>query len=126
MNRYSTQEWMILNHEVKTGTCTSQACVTLQCSRGIVHTKTHCGIGDLDALCKAINVIVNISNIKVTSYNAISLGIGTDSMVQTTIVVRDGTTDETLLGTATSKDVLTALAYSYVDAINKVVYARLG
>jgi len=95
------------------------ATVTLTLPDGSSRTETRSGTGPVDAVCKAIDAMVD-RPIELTEFAVSSVTEGIDAIGEVTIRVRseDG---ETYSGRGGSTDIVVAAAKAYVNAINRVI-----
>lgn len=95
------------------------ATVTLTLPDGSSRTETRSGTGPVDAVCKAIDAMVD-RPIELTEFAVSSVTEGIDAIGEVTIRVRseDG---ETYSGRGGSTDIVVAAGKAYVNAINRVI-----
>jgi 2-isopropylmalate synthase len=80
------------------------------------------GTGPVDAAFKAIRQqIPNTDNFKLLEYTVSSVTAGIDALGEVTVRLQDTQNGLTVLGRASSTDVIVASAQAYVNAINRLV-----
>ena len=95
-----------------------QAKVTLDCPDGQSRTVESKGTGPVDAVCKAIDQVVNL-NIDLTEFVVSAVTEGIDSLGEVTIrVAKDGSVYS---GRGSDSDIVVASAKAYVNAINRLI-----
>ncbi len=105
-------------HVVCGNDTTPEATVTLECPDGSVKTKTANGTGPVDAVCKAIDGIID-TKVELTEFAVSSVTEGIDALGEVTIrVERDGAV---YAGRGSSTDIIVASAKAYVNAINRLI-----
>ena len=95
-----------------------QAKVTLGCPDGQSRTVESRGTGPVDAVCKAIDQVVDL-NIDLTEFAVSAVTEGIDSLGEVTIrVAKDGSVYS---GRGSDSDIVVASAKAYVNAINRLI-----
>ena len=95
-----------------------QAKVTLGCPDGQSRTVESKGTGPVDAVCKAIDQVVDL-NIDLTEFAVSAVTEGIDSLGEVTIrVAKDGSVYS---GRGSDSDIVVASAKAYVNAINRLI-----
>ena len=95
-----------------------QAKVTLDCPDGQSRTVESKGTGPVDAVCKAIDQVVDL-NIDLTEFAVSAVTEGIDSLGEVTIrVAKDGSVYS---GRGSDSDIVVASAKAYVNAINRLI-----
>ena len=95
-----------------------QAKVTLGCPDGQSRTVESKGTGPVDAVCKAIDQVVDL-NINLTEFAVSAVTEGIDSLGEVTIrVAKDGSVYS---GRGSDSDIVVASAKAYVNAINRLI-----
>ena len=95
-----------------------QAKVTLDCPDGQSRTVESRGTGPVDAVCKAIDQVVDL-NIDLTEFAVSAVTEGIDSLGEVTIrVAKDGSVYS---GRGSDSDIVVASAKAYVNAINRLI-----
>ena len=95
-----------------------QAKVTLDCPDGQSRTVESKGTGTVDAVCKAIDQVVDL-NIDLTEFAVSAVTEGIDSLGEVTIrVAKDGSVYS---GRGSDSDIVVASAKAYVNAINRLI-----
>ena len=95
-----------------------QANVTLDCPDGQSRTVESKGTGPVDAVCKAIDQVVDL-NIDLTEFAVSAVTEGIDSLGEVTIrVAKDGSVYS---GRGSDSDIVVASAKAYVNAINRLI-----
>ena len=95
-----------------------QAKVTLDCPDGQSSTVESKGTGPVDAVCKAIDQVVDL-NIDLTEFAVSAVTEGIDSLGEVTIrVAKDGSVYS---GRGSDSDIVVASAKAYVNAINRLI-----
>ena len=95
-----------------------QAKVTLDCPDGQSRTVDSKGTGPVDAVCKAIDQVVDL-NIDLTEFAVSAVTEGIDSLGEVTIrVAKDGSVYS---GRGSDSDIVVASAKAYVNAINRLI-----
>ncbi len=83
-----------------------------------VYTDAATGNGPVDAVCKAIDRVIEVPN-ELVDFNVQAVTEGLDSMGEVTIrVERDG---RVYMGRGTSTDIIVASAKAYLSAINRIL-----
>ena len=95
-----------------------QAKVTLDCPDGQSRTVESKGTGPVDAVCKAIDQVVDL-NIDLTEFAVSAVTEGIDSLGEVTIrVAKEGSIYS---GRGSDSDIVVASAKAYVNAINRLI-----
>ena len=95
-----------------------EAKVTLDCPDGQSRTVESKGTGPVDAVCKAIDQVVDL-NIDLTEFAVSAVTEGIDSLGEVTIrVAKDGSVYS---GRGSDSDIVVASAKAYVNAINRLI-----
>ena len=95
-----------------------QAKITLGCPDGQSRTVESKGTGPVDAVCKAIDQVVDL-NIDLTEFAVSAVTEGIDSLGEVTIrVAKDGSVYS---GRGSDSDIVVASAKAYVNAINRLI-----
>lgn len=100
------------NHEIPTAT------VTLAAPDGASVTDAATGTGPVDAVYKAINRIVQVSN-ELTEFRVNSVTEGIDAMGDVTIRIRQE--NQTFVGRGANTDIIVASAEAYMNALNRLL-----
>lgn len=104
---------------------TPTATITLGCPDGTSRTETAEGTGPVDAVCKAVDRILEMP-INLTEFSVSSVTEGIDALGEVTMRVEadDG---RVYAGRGSSTDIIVASATAYVNAINRMLaMARTG
>ncbi|MDA1278936.1 MAG: 2-isopropylmalate synthase [Chloroflexi bacterium] len=95
-----------------------EARVTLGCPDGMSRTVEAKGTGPVDAVCKAIDQVVNL-DIELTEFAVSAVTEGIDSLGEVTIrVEKDGSVYS---GRGSDSDIVVASAKAYINAINRLL-----
>jgi 2-isopropylmalate synthase len=95
-----------------------EATVTLDCPDGESRTVDAKGTGPVDAVCKAIDEVVDL-DIELTEFAVSAVTEGIDSLGEVTIrVEKDGSIYS---GRSSDSDIVVASAKAYVNAINRLL-----
>jgi 2-isopropylmalate synthase len=95
-----------------------QAKITLECPDGESRTIEMKGTGPVDAVCKAIDKVVDL-DIELTEFAVTAVTEGIDSLGEVTIrVAKDGSVYS---GRSSDSDIVVASAKAYVNAINRLI-----
>ncbi len=97
------------------------ATVTLMMPDGQEITDVSVGTGPVDAIYKAINLIVNVPN-QLIEYSVQSVTAGIDALGEVTIRLKHPDVG-TLSGHSANTDVIVASARAYISALNKLYFA---
>ncbi len=97
------------------------ATVTLMMPDGQEITDVSVGTGPVDAIYKAINLIVNVPN-QLIEYSVQSVTAGIDALGEVTIRLKHPDVG-TLSGHSANTDVIVASARAYLSALNKLYFA---
>jgi 2-isopropylmalate synthase len=90
----------------------------LDCPDGETRTVDSKGTGPVDAVCKAIDLVVNL-DIELTEFAVSAVTEGIDSLGEVTIrVSKDGSVYS---GRGSDSDIVVASAKAYVNAINRLI-----
>ena len=100
------------NHEIPTAT------VTLTRSEGEPVTDTATGTGPVDAVCKAINRIVQVP-VVLTEFNVGAVTEGIDALGNVTIRVKKD--EREYVGRGSDTDIIVASAKAYTHALNRLL-----
>jgi 2-isopropylmalate synthase len=99
------------------------ATVRLRGPDGDMHTASATGTGPVDAVCKAVNIVVGeLGELSDFTVHGITEGIGAAGEV--TVRVTDYHTGRSFRGHGVHTDVITASGKAYVAALNRLVGAR--
>ncbi len=94
------------------------ASVTVECPNGETRTIEAEGTGPVDAVCKAIDKVVDL-DIELTEFSVSAVTEGIDSLGEVTIrVEKDGSIYS---GRSSDSDIVVASAKAYVNAINRLI-----
>lgn len=93
------------------------ATVTIRTPDGQELMDAAIGTGPVDAVYKAINRVVNISN-QLIEYTVQSVTAGIDAIGEVTIRIRHE--DKVYSGHAANTDIVVASAYAYINALNRL------
>ena len=88
---------------------------------GQVHQDAATGDGPVDAVCRAIDRIVQIPS-KLAEFSVQSVTAGIDALGEVSIKVE--TSEGTFIGRGASTDIIVASGKAYLNALNKAVAAR--
>jgi 2-isopropylmalate synthase len=95
-----------------------EAKVTLDCPDGESRTVESKGTGPVDAVCKAIDEVVDL-DIELTEFAVSAVTEGIDSLGEVTIrVAKDGSVYS---GRGSDSDIVVASAKAYINAINRLI-----
>ena len=95
-----------------------EAKIMLDCPDGETRTVDSKGTGPVDAVCKAIDLVVNL-DIELTEFAVSAVTEGIDSLGEVTIrVSKDGSVYS---GRGSDSDIVVASAKAYVNAINRLI-----
>ncbi len=99
------------------------ASVSMVAPDGQVLSDAAIGTGPVDAVYKAINRLIQVSN-HLTEFSVQSVTAGIDAVGEVTIKVEgDG---QTFIGRAASTDIIVASAKAYMNALNRLLATRQG
>ena len=109
---------VIAVHVVCGNVTVPEAKVTLDCPDGQSRTVESKGTGPVDAVCKAIDQVVDL-NIDLTEFAVSAVTEGIDSLGEVTIrVAKEGSIYS---GRGSDSDIVVAAAKAYVNAINRLI-----
>ena len=110
--------------QVTSGTHTiPTATVRIRDPLGDVHTASAAGSGPVDAVCKAINVVMGeVGQLTQFTVRAVTEGIG--STGEATVHVVDLFTGERFIGRGVHTDIIAASAEAYLTSINRLLASR--
>ena len=100
------------NHEVPTATVT----LVNNDERSVTDAAT--GTGPVDAVCRAIDRIVEVPN-KLTEYRVDAVTEGIDALGDVTIRIEKG--DHAYIGRGSDTDIIVASAKAYMNALNRLI-----
>ena len=109
--------------ERRTTAITPTATVTLRTQADQVVTACEYGTGPIDAMCKAINRIVQVEN-DLTEFSVQSITRGIDALGEVTIRVTapDG---EVYTGRGSDGDIVVSSTKAYLNALNRLLNDKL-
>lgn len=90
---------------------------------GDIHQEASDGDGPVDAAYKAIDKITGVKT-ELTDYNIQAVTRGKDAIGEVTVKLRSN--GQTAIGHGASTDVIEASAKAYINAVNKIIYAKKG
>jgi 2-isopropylmalate synthase len=99
------------------------ATVRLRAPDGTVQTASATGTGPVDAVCKAVNVVVGELG-ELSEFNVHAVTEGIAAAGQVTVRVTDYLTGRTFRGHGVHTDVITASGEAYVAALNRLLEAH--
>ena len=98
------------------------AAVRLIAPDGKVKSDAAIGTGPVDAVCKVIDKIVKITDVKLTEFTVKSVTEGIDAIGE--VLIRVESKGITYTGRGADTDIIVASAKAYVNALNRLVAAR--
>ena len=120
--RYAPEAFKLEQVQVSCGDrAIPTATVTLMMPDGQEITDVSVGTGPVDAIYKAINLIVNVPN-QLIEYSVQSVTAGIDALGEVTIRLKHPDVG-TLSGHSANTDVIVASARAYLSALNKLYFA---
>lgn len=120
--RYAPEAFKLEQVQVSCGDrAIPTATVTLMMPDGQEITDVSVGTGPVDAIYKAINLIVNVPN-QLIEYSVQSVTAGIDALGEVTIRLKHPDVG-TLSGHSANTDVIVASARAYLNALNKLYFA---
>ena len=100
------------NHEVPTAT------VRIVSPEGEIKTNAATGTGPVDAVCEAINRVVNVPN-TLTEFSVRAVTEGIDAVGEVTIKIESN--GQSFVGRGGDTDIIVASAKAYMSAINRLL-----
>jgi len=111
--------YQLLGVQVSCGTnLRPTATVTLRTADGAEFTQAAIGTGPVDAVCQALNQLVDVPN-ELVEFSVKSVTEGIDAMGEVTIRLRQN--GRLYSGHAADTDVVVAAAQAFVNALNRLV-----
>ena len=111
--------------QVTTGTHTiPTATVRIRDPLGAVHTASAAGSGPVDAVCKAIDVVIGEVG-QLTQFTVRAVTEGISSTGEATVHIIDVFTGERFIGRGVHTDIIAASAEAYLTSINRLLASRV-